>query len=77
MCGDSTDKSSVERLMGGKKAELAKLAKALGFGQEEEGGGKPGPAPGHGGAPPKKPGQGQIKQKGIASGGRVVNATTK
>jgi hypothetical protein len=64
-----------EQLM--EKAELAKLAKALGFGQEEEGGGKPGPAPGHGGAPPKKPGQGQIRQKGIASGGRVVNATTK
>jgi hypothetical protein len=57
------------------KADIAKLEKALGLSQPEEGG-KPGPAPGHGGAPPKKPGQGKPKQKGAASGGRVVVATT-
>lgn len=61
------------------KADLAKLAKGLGLGgdEEQEGAKKPGPAPGHGGAPPKKPGQGKIVQKGAASGGRVVTATTR
>jgi hypothetical protein len=58
------------------KADLAKLAKALGFAPPEEEG-RPGPSPGQGGAPPKKPGQGKVVQKGAASGGRVVNATTR
>ena len=57
------------------KADIAKLEKALGLAPPPEEG-KPGPAPGHGGAPPKKPGQGKPKQKGAASGGRVVVATT-
>ena len=58
------------------KAEIAKLAKALGFAPEGEEEGKPGPPPGHGGAPAKKPGQGKVKQKGTQGGGRVVVATT-
>jgi hypothetical protein len=57
------------------KADIAKLEKALGLAPPPEEG-KPGPQPGHGGAPPKKPGQGKVKQKGAASGGRVVVATT-
>ena len=57
------------------KAEIAKLEKALGLGPPEVGG-KPGPAPGHGGAPPKNKKEGKLKQKGAASGGRPVVATT-
>ena len=57
------------------KAEIAKLEKALGLAPPPEEG-KPGPSPGKGGAPAKKPGQGKVKQKGAASGGRVVVATT-
>lgn len=60
------------------QAEIAKLQQALGL-NPPEGDGKPGPKPGQAGsgAPPKKPGSGQIKQKGAASGGRAVVATTK
>lgn len=58
------------------KADIAKLEAFLGLGHPEPGPGKPGPHPGQGGAPAKKPGQGKLKQKGTASGGRVVNATT-
>jgi hypothetical protein len=58
------------------KAEEMKLMKALGMGDPQEEGGKPGPKPGQGGAPPKNKKPGKLKQKGVASGGRVVNATT-
>ncbi len=65
-----------EKLMD--EAEIAKLQKALGM-EPSEDGGKPGPKPGQAGAgaPPKKPGQGKLKQKGPSGGGRVVNSTTK
>lgn len=61
------------------KADIAKLEKSLGLGHPEDAGGKPGPKPGQAGAgaPPKKPGAGKIKQKGTASGGRAVVATTR
>lgn len=64
------------------KADILKLQKSLGLlppPEEGEGGGKPGPKPGQAGAgrPPHHPGQGSIKQKGTASGGRPVVATTK
>lgn len=59
-------------------AEIAKLQQALGLNPPEQDG-KPGPKPGQAGSgrPPQKPGSGQIKQKGAASGGRAVVATTK
>jgi len=61
------------------KAKLAKLELSLGLAPPPEPGDKPGPKPGQAGsgAPPKKPGQGKVKQKGTASGGRAVVATTK
>jgi hypothetical protein len=58
------------------KAEIAKLEKALGLGQPEEGGGKPGPAPGQGGRPATNKKSPKAKQKGAASGGRVVLSTS-
>ncbi|MFZ3343331.1 MAG: hypothetical protein WA213_20810 [Terriglobales bacterium] len=60
------------------KAEIARLEQALGLGPPPEPGGKPGPHPGQPGAghPPKHPGKGTVKQKGTASGGRAVVATT-
>ena len=60
------------------KAEIAKLAKALGFGGEEEGGEKPGPKPGAPGAghPPSNKKPPKLAQKGAASGGRVVTKTS-
>ena len=60
------------------KAEIAKLEKAEGLVPPEPEG-KPGPKPGQpgAGAPPHKPGQGKVRQKGAAGGGRVVVATTK
>lgn len=60
------------------QAEIAKLQQALGLNPPEPEG-KPGPKPGQAGSgrPPQKPGSGQIKQKGAASGGRAVVATTK
>jgi len=58
------------------KAEIAKLAKALGFGGEDEEGGKPGPAPGHGGRPASNKQAPRAKQKGLASGGRAVASTS-
>ena len=63
------------------KADIMKLEAALGLlpppGAEPQG--KPGPKPGQAGSgrPPHNPSQGQIKQKGTASGGRAVVATTK
>jgi hypothetical protein len=59
------------------EAQIAKLQHALGLDPPDPGG-KPGPKPGApgSGAPAKKPGQGKIKQKGTASGGRAVVATT-
>lgn len=57
------------------KADIAKLEKALGLAPPPEEG-KPGPEPGHGGAPAKHKKEGKVKQKGAASGGRVVVATT-
>lgn len=61
------------------KADIMKLEKALGMLPPPEGNsGKRGPKPGEPGAgrPPHHPGQGKIKQKGTASGGRAVVATT-
>ena len=57
------------------KADIAKLEKALGLGAPPEEG-KPGPAPGQGGAPPKHKKEGKLKQKGPSGGGRPVVATT-
>jgi hypothetical protein len=54
------------------KAEIAKLAKALGFAPEGEDQGKPGPAPGSGGRPGTAKKAPKAKQKGAQSGGRVV-----
>ncbi len=60
------------------KAEIAKLAKSLGFGQEDEGGEKPGPHPGQAGAgrpaTNKKPAK--LAQKGPSGGGRPVVKTS-
>jgi hypothetical protein len=60
------------------EAEIAKLKHALGLDPPEDAG-KPGPKPGQAGSgrPPVKPGAGEVKQKGAASGGRAVVATTK
>jgi hypothetical protein len=59
------------------RAKIAKLEKSLGLAPPEEPE-KPGPKPGQAGsgAPPKKPGQGKVKQKGPSGGGRAVVATT-
>jgi hypothetical protein len=59
------------------KADIARLEKALGLGQPEEGG-KPGPAPGAPGAghPPSNKKPPKAAQKGAASGGRVVLKTS-
>lgn len=57
------------------KADIAKLEKALGLGQPEEQG-KPGPAPGQGGAPATHKKPPKVAQKGAASGGRVVVKTS-
>lgn len=63
------------------KADIMKLEKALGLGPPEgapEGGGKPGPKPGQLGAgrPPTNKKGPKAKQKGTASGGRVVLSTS-
>lgn len=58
------------------KADIAKLEKALGMGEPEEGGGKPGPKPGQGGRPASNKKGPQVKQKGAASGGRAVVSTS-
>jgi hypothetical protein len=60
------------------KAEIAKLAKALGLGDPEEGGGKPGPKPGQPGAghPPSNKKPPKLAQKGPAGGGRPVVKTS-
>ena len=60
------------------EAEIAKLQHALGMDPPDPAG-KPGPKPGAPGSgrPPVKPGAGAVKQKGAASGGRAVVATTK
>ena len=57
------------------KAEIAKLEKALGLAPPEEPG-TPGPAPGHGGRPATNKQAPKAKQKGAASGGRVVVSTS-
>ena len=58
------------------KADLAKLEKALGLAPPPEEGGQPGPAPGHGGRPATNKQNPKAKQKGAASGGRVVLSTS-
>lgn len=60
------------------KADIAKLEQALGFGEPEGGGGKPGPAPGAPGAgrPASNKKNPKAAQKGVASGGRVVLKTS-
>jgi hypothetical protein len=60
------------------KAEIAKLAKSLGFGQEDEGGAKPGPHPGQAGAgrPPANKKSPKLSQKGPSGGGRAVVKTS-
>lgn len=62
------------------KAQLAKLEQALGLGAPPEagggGGGKPGPKPGAGGRPATNAKNPKLKQKGTASGGRVVMSTS-
>jgi hypothetical protein len=60
------------------KAKIAKLEKALGLGQPEEGGDKPGPKPGQAGSgrPPEHKKPGKVAQKGTAGGGRVVVKTS-
>jgi len=60
------------------KANLAKLAKGLGLGDEEDGAKKPGPKPGQPGAghPSSNKKNPQAKQKGVQSGGRVVMKTS-
>jgi hypothetical protein len=57
------------------KAEIAKLEKALGLAPPPEEG-KPGPSPGQGGRPATNAKSPRAKQKGAASGGRVVVATS-
>lgn len=57
------------------KADIAKLEKALGLGPPPEEG-KPGPAPGKGGAPAKHKKSGKVAQKGASGGGRVVVKTS-
>lgn len=57
------------------KADIAKLEKALGLAPPEEPG-KPGPAPGSGGAPASNKKPPKAKRKGAASGGRVVLSTS-
>jgi hypothetical protein len=59
------------------KAEIAKLAKALGMGGDDDGEHKPGPPPGQGGRPQTNQNAPKAKQKGAASGGRVVVTTAK
>jgi hypothetical protein len=62
------------------KAEIAKLEQGLGLGAPPDGGGgKPGPKPGQPGAgrPATNAKAPQLKQKGIASGGRAVVSTSK
>lgn len=56
------------------KADLAKLEAALGMSQPEQE--KPGPNPGHGGRPASHQKSPKVKQKGMASGGRVVVSTS-
>jgi len=60
------------------KAGLAKLAKGLGLGDEEDGAKKPGPKAGQPGAghPSSNKKNPQAKQKGTQSGGRVVMKTS-
>jgi hypothetical protein len=60
------------------EAEIAKLQHALGL-DPPDAGGKPGPKPGAPGSgrPAHNPGSGKVRQKGAASGGRAVVATTK
>ena len=60
------------------KAKLAQEEKALGLSQPEDGG-KPGPHPGAPGAgrPQTNAKPGKLRQKGAASGGRVVRTTAK
>ncbi len=60
------------------KAEIAKLAKSLGFGEPEEGGEKPGPHPGQAGAgrPPTNKKPAKLAQKGPSGGGRPVVKTS-
>lgn len=58
------------------KAEIAKLELALGLAPPPEPGGKPGPATGHGGRPASNKKEPHAKQKGVASGGRVVVSTS-
>jgi len=62
------------------KAQLAKLEQALGLGAPPDagggGGGKPGPKPGAGGRPATNAKNPKLKQKGTASGGRVVMSTS-
>ena len=60
------------------KAEIAKLAKSLGFGGEEEGGEKPGPHPGQAGAgrPASNKKPAKLAQKGPSGGGRPVVKTS-
>lgn len=57
------------------KADIAKLEKALGMAPAQEPS-KPGPAPGQGGAPHTHQKPPKAKQKGAASGGRVVVSTS-
>jgi hypothetical protein len=54
------------------KADIAKLAKSLGLEPEPEAETKPGPSAGHGGRPATDKKNPKAKQKGAASGGRVV-----
>ena len=60
------------------KADLAKLEKGLGLGPPPEEAGKPGPHPGQAGAgrPSTNKTAPKAKQKGTASGGRVVLSTS-
>jgi hypothetical protein len=60
------------------KAEIAKLEKALGLGQPEEGPAKPGPHPGQPGAghPPSNKKPAKLAQKGTSGGGRPVVRTS-
>jgi hypothetical protein len=59
------------------KADVMKLAQALGMGGPPEDGGKPGPKPGQGGRPQTNANAPQLKQKGLQSGGRAVVTTAK
>lgn len=57
------------------RADIAKLEKALGLAPPPDDG-KPGPDKGHGGHPPSNKEAPKAKQKGLASGGRVVVSTS-